>query len=805
MKHCVWHRYANTLRHARIPILAAARPSRRARTIRPPSERDRSLSIGVPTALGMLTVMSLMVPLALPPAASAGMGTVKALFTVGPRCSFSAPAPSVGQSADPSFALCAEAFQVAAQSWSRTCRQMSPKPAATSRPRCRWMTDHRRKRLATSTPTAGRSAARSSATETDFGPRSRCLIDCSQIVSRVWSSFLSVTPLTNAELPWTSIRSHVSPGDGDGPTITLEGSGSLWAQNAPGEWVWNPAGDPWPLPFAASDPSGVCELYITVAGNAYVAPGSIPVPAPQCPETLMTWTADVDTRAAMSGAGSLPIALVAADPAGLASSDSETVKVDNVPIVVSLQAVNDPNPSLWVDHAVTIDVTPRAGPSGVGRTDCSVDDLPLQPYPAQGVTVDGDGVHTVSCTAWNNAVGPQGQHASGTNSLSVYIDEVPPSIRFEPRTASDPTELVVDTADDESGVAGGSIQMAPAATDDWENLPTRFDDGQLAAQVEDDDRKGPYILRASSCDNAGNCGSTTEAITLPLRIPPDSLVSLTRIAQPIRHRVVYKRVLVDWHWATVRLDGRPVRVKSGGHLETIRVVETIQWCPIESVRTEPGHRQGERSCTTPQPHLTKTLTVRYGRGVTIHGLFTTGQGVPLPGQTVDIYASVDNHAGGFHELSAVTTAADGSWTATLPPGPSRVIRAVTYGTATILPSTAQVTAIVPADIRLLRVWPRRISWGGTVHLTGQLFGSYLPPGGALVRLRIGYGSTYETYGVQEHVTGDGRFSTIATFGSGDASTFRAYWFQIASLPMGDYPYAPGASERVAVTVGGTPG
>ena len=76
------------------------------------------------------------------------------------------------------------------------------------------------------------------------------------------------------------------------------------------------------------------------------------------------------------------------------------------------------------------------------------------------MTVDGNGIHTISCTAWNNAVGPQGQHNSGTNSIPVYIDEVPPSISFEPRTSSNPTGLVVDTTDDESGVAGGSIQMA---------------------------------------------------------------------------------------------------------------------------------------------------------------------------------------------------------------------------------------------------------------------------------------------------------------------------------------------------------
>jgi hypothetical protein len=73
-----------------------------------------------------------------------------------------------------------------------------------------------------------------------------------------------------------------------------------------------------------------------------------------------------------------------------------------------------------------------------------------------------------------------------------------------------------------------------------------------------------------------------------------------------------------------------------------------------------------------------------------------------------------------------------------------------------------------------------------------------------VRLRIGLGSSFTTYGVHEHVERKGRFSTTYTFGVGDPSVHRSYWFQIASLPMGDYPYAPASSRRVAVLVGGHP-
>ncbi len=87
---------------------------------------------------------------------------------------------------------------------------------------------------------------------------------------------------------------------------------------------------------------------------------------------------------------------------------------------------------------------------------------------------------------------------------------------------------------------------------------------------------------------------------------------------------------------------------------------------------------------------------------------------------------------------------------------------------------------------------------------GRLDGGYLPPGGALVRLRIGVGPAKTTYGVKEHVTGSGRFTTTYTFGLGDPSVHQAYWFQVASLPMGDYPFAPADSRRLGVVVGGHP-
>ena len=207
------------------------------------------------------------------------------------------------------------------------------------------------------------------------------------------------------------------------------------------------------------------------------------------------------------------------------------------------------------------------------------------------------------------------------------------------------------------------------------------------------------------------------------------------------------------------------------------------------------------------PHIIAQTSrrVAFGRGTTVNGYLGTSAGSAISGHAVRVLTAPDNGNSQFTQAAVATTAANGTWTAQLPPGPSRIVEAVYDGDPmTEGASSGPVHLVVPADVKLLSISPRRVAWGGTVRITGQLLGGYLPPGGALVRLRIGIGRTYQTYGVQEHVTGNGRFTTAYTFGAGDPAFHRTYFFQIATLPMGDYPYSPAASGRRFVLVGGHP-
>ena len=268
--------------------------------------------------------------------------------------------------------------------------------------------------------------------------------------------------------PWVTVSGIELEGTETSPP-SVTGQGALWST---GSYVWNPPGDDWSVALVAADVSGICSSGATVADNAVNGPSESRDNSvwQQCPNPV-NWSFNVDTRSRVATDGSFQIDLSATNAAGVVATVPKTVWVDNDPVGVSFRTPNDPNPTVWVNHAVTVDATPSAGPSKVGGMNCRIDNGTANAYPASGLTVNGDGVHSVVCTAWNQAVDPQGQPDTGTASTTVKIDELPPSLSFQSQNPGDPTALVVDTSDSESGVAGGSIEMAPVGTSDWTTLP----------------------------------------------------------------------------------------------------------------------------------------------------------------------------------------------------------------------------------------------------------------------------------------------------------------------------------------------
>ena len=201
-------------------------------------------------------------------------------------------------------------------------------------------------------------------------------------------------------------------------------------------------------------------------------------------------------------------------------------------------------------------------------------------------------------------------------------------------------------------------------------------------------------------------------------------------------------------------------------------------------------------CQTRTPER-RIQEVALGRRVTVRGWFATADGTALGHVPVSIMAAVDD---GFHEwrrVSVVNTSADGSWRATLPPGPSRLVEAV-YGGGPFTESAVSPLGrvMVPAKIRLEPV-SAHVPWGGVLVVRGRVLGGFIPPE-QILQMRSGVGKHLQVIG-NPYIHGDGRFVIrLAATGSGGPLTTQ---IAVATLRETNYPYARGYSRRIWITIG----
>ena len=400
-------------------------------------------------------------------------------------------------------------------------------------------------------------------------------------------------------------------------------------------------------------------------------------------------------------------------------------------------------------------------------------------------------------------------------SKRIYVDNQQPTISLSgptnaPSTAG--TQYVTATASaGPSGVQGISCSVDGAPAQRYPSSSAQVPVagvGEHAVECSADN---------SAVDSSGNPAWSAPA-TWSLKIGDPTINGITfgHIVNPLRCKRVKERVKVPAHWVTIRRHHKRVKVRRRAHFITKKVTKCHPRTAIRRVVVRVRvHRHGKtiwvkrhkrkRVVLLPRHKNSSKLRVAHGKPATVSGWLGNYAGVALPGQTVTIYTAPNNGLDQFAPAAVATTSATGWWAATLPAGPSRLVEAVYNGGPTTEASVSnQVVLTVPAKIRLLSVSPTKVAWGGTIHLVGQLYDGYLPPGGALVRLRYGEGKAQTTYGVKEHVGGTGRFTTTYTFGQGVARVHRRYWFALASLPTGNYPFAPARSRRVTVAVGGHP-
>ena len=376
---------------------------------------------------------------------------------------------------------------------------------------------------------------------------------------------------------------------------------------------------------------------------------------------------------------------------------------------------------------------------------------------------------------------------------TVYVDNSTPTIAISgpqdaPTTAGVQYLTATATAGP-SGVAGISCSL--------DGGPTQWHAGSSASIPVQG--LGDHTLTCSSADNAhdaaGNAGwSAPASWTLSIREPTVTDVSFRRVANALRCVRTHERIHVPARLVWVRVHHQRVRVRVPAQTRIVTRVRCHPRYVRRRVRVH-GHLRTVRVPVFPRTVRSSRRRVAFGRKTTIHGWLGTAQGNALGGQTVQILAAPDNGSASFVQEAVARTAANGGWTARLPAGPSRIIRAVYGGAASVEPSAGQATVLVPASVTLHA--PREAHWGGKLVLRGRVRGGYLPADGETVILSVRFGGHEHDF-AHLAVSGKGRFRYVYTFlpGSGDAR----YPFSVETVKESGYAYLPGHSRSETVTV-----
>jgi hypothetical protein len=350
--------------------------------------------------------------------------------------------------------------------------------------------------------------------------------------------------------------------------------------------------------------------------------------------------------------------------------------------------------------------------------------------------------------------------ASSATSLPLRFDDVPPGVAFAPVAAGDavPSQIAAQITDVHSGPASGEIHYRRLGSEQWTELPAKFQRGEsadgaaLLAHLPSDLTPGTYVFRADSVDAAGNSSSTTRRVDgteMTVRKVPGSPVAGVKRAEPVR--------------AKARIFGR------------------LRW----------HGRSGTE------------LTVPFRAAAILAGRLLDADGAGLADRTLRVVSRPSRGALGKAKVDPVQTGPHGGFQLRLPVGTSRRIAVVFRGDAWLdAAERSPLTLRVRSGVEL-QVAPRELSTGATVRFSGLVrsLGAPLPRRGKLVAIQY-YESAAKRWRPVLVTRSDhaGRFHAAYRFRyvSGSANVR----FRAAVLPEERWPYAPGSSRPIVVRVTG---
>lgn len=270
--------------------------------------------------------------------------------------------------------------------------------------------------------------------------------------------------------------------------------------------------------------------------------------------------------------------------------------------------------------------------------------------------------------------------------------------------------------------------------------------------------------------------SPTETWSISIREPVSGGITFSQVMQ---HRQrIHTRALIPTHWVTIRRGHKLRRVRRHARNER----RWLTTCTTRTLLSDVAHRA-------------------HGKGATVSGWFASVDGAPLGNALVNIMAASDNGSYAWTTAATATTSATGTWQATLPAGPSRLVEAVYAGGPLTEPAaSAVIRLIVPAKIAV-SITPRSAPWRGSITIRGHLIGGYVPADGVALRLLIRYrGARQPTDLLAFRTTASGRFRIRFTFGGGYGVVSYRLWIATTGGES-DYPFSATASKQLSVTFG----
>ncbi|UTI63934.1 Ig-like domain repeat protein [Paraconexibacter antarcticus] len=533
--------------------------------------------------------------------------------------------------------------------------------------------------------------------------------------------------------------------DNTAPTVASV-SGGLWQAG------WRRSAQT--VSFDASDNTGIQQSVLLIDGQtAAQSPNACDFtrPAP-CPNGGAMFT--VSTGGLADGQHQLTIK--ATDPAGNVGTASRTTLVDNTPPGAPQDLAVDGGGGWHSTNSLSVHWTnPEVSGAQVAGANWQVCPTPGDTTACTTGTKSGaaitsltgletptDGDFTLKVWLVDEA-GNQTQD-NAAPPIHLRVDREAPTAAFAPGDPANPATIAIDASDATSGLASGSIEIKPQATDSWKSIPATVDAGRLTATLPDEHlADGAYDLRGRAVDAAGNEKSTT--------------------------------ALADGTPMAITL---PVRAKT---------------------RLFAGHARITRRGNRKRTRLAAAVRVRFGARTSVQGRLVDAAGHAMPATVLQILEKSRLPKAGIKQRRTVKTTANGAFSFhTTRGGISRTVRVRYPGTPLIRPAEHDLQLGVTAK-STLRVSRRSVTVGAVVRFSGTLLGGHVPAAGKLIQLQALVNSHWQVF-ANPRANAHGRWQHRYRFIGNYRNARLSFRIRVPRDPA--YPFAVGTSPVTRIAVRG---